>query len=35
MAKINARDYGYAAHKDRGRAVCSGLAISMADVNKC
>lgn len=34
MVKINARDYGCAAHKDRGPAVCSGLAVRMADVNQ-
>ncbi|TMH32378.1 MAG: recombinase family protein [Betaproteobacteria bacterium] len=34
MVKINARDYGCAAHKDRGPAVCSGLAVRLADVDR-
>ena len=34
MVKINARDYGCAAHKDRGPCVCSGLAVRLADVDR-
>lgn len=34
MVKINARDYGCAAHKDRGPAVCAGLAVRLAEVDR-
>jgi DNA invertase Pin-like site-specific DNA recombinase len=34
MVKINARDYGCAAHKDRGPAVCSGLAARFTEVDR-
>ncbi len=34
VVKVNARTYGCAAHKDRGPAVCGGVAASHADVDR-
>ena len=34
MVKVNARDYACTAHKDRGAAVCTGMATRHADVDR-
>jgi site-specific DNA recombinase len=34
MVKVDARDYGCAAREDRGPAVCVGLAVRLADVDR-